>query len=318
MARKGWVVVAESQRGLLTRRQARQEGLSPSAIKRRLGSGQWVRVLPGVYRIAGAPVDFVQTLRAAALYVGRSGAICGRAAALLHGFPRIGAERVELASHRNLRCAQGIDVHKTRLSRSDIVFLDGVPVTSELRTLVDLANSLDDDELKAVLEHLLRTRRFSAESLAKALARRRAPGIARLRRLVAQNQTEGPATESECEALVRDSLESWGLPKSTRQKPVRAGKRLRRLDFSWPAQRVALEVDGFFWHSDPAAFESDRIRRNALASEGWTLLHATWRSVLDDPETLFRQLSAALSPAQEVGTGKPFRARQSAGVRGFS
>src|SRR5439155_18683379 len=62
--------VAEIQFGLITREQPRAARLSDSAIDRRLERGTWVRLFPGVYRIAGAPVTDLQRLRAATLWGG--------------------------------------------------------------------------------------------------------------------------------------------------------------------------------------------------------------------------------------------------------
>src|SRR5690348_18179367 len=44
---------------------------SPDALWRRVRSGSWTRVLPGVLRSAAAPVTFSQTAMAAVLWAGR-------------------------------------------------------------------------------------------------------------------------------------------------------------------------------------------------------------------------------------------------------
>jgi very-short-patch-repair endonuclease len=45
-----------------------------------------------------------------------------------------------------------------------------------------------------------------------------------------------------------------------------------RLDFAWPLRKLAVEYDGFDWHSDPASFTRDRQKRAALQEMGWTML----------------------------------------------
>lgn len=55
------------------------------------------------------------------------------------------------------------------------------------------------------------------------------------------------------------------------------------LDFAWPAQRVAIEMDGRAHHSSDEAFERDRERQNQLHAAGWLLLRVTWRSLTADP-----------------------------------
>jgi very-short-patch-repair endonuclease len=56
-----------------------------------------------------------------------------------------------------------------------------------------------------------------------------------------------------------------------------------RLDYAWPAQRVALEVEGGYWtgqgHSRAKRAAEDRQKHNALAVAGWIVLRC-------DPEEL--------------------------------
>lgn len=41
---------------------------------------------------------------------------------------------------------------------------------------------------------------------------------------------------------------------------------------TWPLRKLAVEYDGFYWHSDPASFTRDRQKRAALQEMGWTVL----------------------------------------------
>ncbi|MGH2705111.1 MAG: type IV toxin-antitoxin system AbiEi family antitoxin domain-containing protein [Actinomycetota bacterium] len=47
--------LARSQQGLVTASQALQRGLSQRTVQRRVTSGAWEKLLPGVYRLPGAP-----------------------------------------------------------------------------------------------------------------------------------------------------------------------------------------------------------------------------------------------------------------------
>ncbi len=53
------------------------------------------------------------------------------------------------------------------------------------------------------------------------------------------------------------------------------GRLLARIDFAWPNHHLALEVDGFRWHANPAAQVEDAARANRLAALGWTVLRTT-------------------------------------------
>src|SRR5688572_29023964 len=72
--------LARRQHGLLTREQAKDLGLSASAIARRLSSGAWARVLPRVFADAHAPETQFQRIKAAELWAGEGAAISHRSA----------------------------------------------------------------------------------------------------------------------------------------------------------------------------------------------------------------------------------------------
>lgn len=42
---------------------------------------------------------------------------------------------------------------------------------------------------------------------------------------------------------------------------------------------LAIEVDGWAWHSDVDRFAHDRRRRNALMLAGWTVSRFTWQDL---------------------------------------
>ena len=52
-----------------------------------------------------------------------------------------------------------------------------------------------------------------------------------------------------------------------------------RLDYAWPDQFVALEVEGGVWsrgrHTGPTGFIKDMEKYNLLAATGWRLLRCT-------------------------------------------
>src|SRR5260370_40208821 len=84
--------IAEKQFGLISRDQAIGTGMSERAIGRRLGAGRWRQVLPGVYRLAGAPASWEQALKAATLWGGEGCVVAHRAVAALHGLAGVGRQ----------------------------------------------------------------------------------------------------------------------------------------------------------------------------------------------------------------------------------
>jgi len=287
-----WRDKASQQRGVITRKQLDLAGLSRRAIERRIRKGELVRVLRGVYRVGGAPRDHAQELMAAVLYAGTGCAVSGGAAARLHRFPRLGSKEIEVSSRRNLRRG-GFGVRRMKLGPREITQVQGLPVTTPLRTLVDLAESANEDDLRSVVDHLLREGIYSGQELAERLSRYHSRGVATLRRILS-GYARGGATESELEAKFLDRVREWDLPMPEKQRPEYADGVLRRLDFSWPSRKIVAEVDGYRFHSDPAAFERDRRRNNSLVAKGWRVLHVTDDALEHDQERLYSQLSSML------------------------
>ena len=82
---------------------------------------------------------------------------------------------------------------------------------------------------------------------------------------------------------------------------------LRRLDFAWPDQRVAVEYDGLDWHSDPEAMKRDRRRQLALLDIGWVVVAIVFDDVRYRPWEFVGRIDA-LGCALVDGCCRPARA----------
>lgn len=284
--------LAEGQLGLLRRDQARAAGMSTRQIGYRVSTSRWVELLPGVYRVGGAPRSWRQRVRAAALWAGRDYALSHRTAASLWSFSRYGEGPVELLVTRNARAPDGCVVRRVpSLSFHDVRTLDGVRVTSRVRTLLDLAQTETEADLRAALDEALNRRWLTLDQLEAELEKRsHGRGLGVLRELVHRYRGGDGPSESELEARVLELLESAGLADVERQRRVVVAGRLRRLDFRLPGTPVVIEADGYAWHASLESFEKDRARRNALTAHGYRVLHWTWSAVHERPEALVREL----------------------------
>ncbi|WHU48208.1 DUF559 domain-containing protein [Gordonia sp. L191] len=66
------------------------------------------------------------------------------------------------------------------------------------------------------------------------------------------------------------------------------------IDFAFPEQKVAVDIDGFAYHRDAVAFQRDRTKRNALIRSGWQVLNYTWADLIDRPDQVAAEVAAAL------------------------
>ena len=177
---------SQAQHGVLSRRQALCEGLSPSAIDRRLAAGEWVRVFQGVYRLAGVQTTWEQRVMAGCLAAGPDAVASHRSAAALHGMP--GAPRwVEVMVPRSHQVrVGGVIAHRTRLfAPEDVGRLRGIPATTPGRTIADLAGVYSKEKLGPMLDYALARRLVTLDPPPTSAIRRvpsagrsfRSPGI---------------------------------------------------------------------------------------------------------------------------------------------
>jgi predicted transcriptional regulator of viral defense system len=150
--------LAGAQHGAFDRAQAKLAGMSTFSIARRTKSGAWVRILPGVYRAAGAPESWRQKVVAGCLWAGERAVVSHVTAARIHGLEGIPrpsrGEPIELTVRFGTqRRAPGFVVHRSRkVDDADVTVIDGVPATTLARTLADLAARLDEKALSVAID----------------------------------------------------------------------------------------------------------------------------------------------------------------------
>jgi very-short-patch-repair endonuclease len=293
--------LAELQHGVVTRAQVRDLGVSDSSVSRRLAGGLWDRVLPGVFRITGAVGDPRQLPMAATLWAGDGSVVSHATAARLWEIDGVRERKIELwvPSKRNLR-NPSVHVHRgTRIDRADRSTSGPLPITTPIRTLIDISARMEEAALLAAMENLIRRHLATPERLAVRLEALRSsgrPGAGRLADLLASRA--GPALESVLEAKVWQLIGRTGLPLPQRQHWVSLPGGRARLDFAWPEQRVALECDGWEHHGRRSAFAPDRARLAELASARWHVLPVTWHAVTAEPARVERWIRDSL--AQDI------------------
>lgn len=176
--------LASEQWGLLTSAQATRHGATHQAIARLTNQGRLERVSHGVYRIAGSPPEPLDDLRAAWLSLSPQQAarqrlnesapavVSHRSAALLHRLGDLDADVFEFTTlARKQSRNTEIRLHRRQYGPQDWTIVDGLPVTSVLRTVADLAAArTDGGHLAAVVRDALTVKQVDDDALAGALA----------------------------------------------------------------------------------------------------------------------------------------------------
>lgn len=296
-ADEGVAAIAEQQFGVFARAQAQAAGLSERAMSRRVMTGRWVEVFPSVYRLPGATRTGRQRAMAAVLWGGDESAISHTTAGRLLRLDAVRSDGLHLTVPRSLgRRPRDLVQHRMQLSRRDLLTVDGIRCTTAGRTIIDCAAVLSDEDLEDAFEQARRMGLTSAAALtrlAEELCGRGRPGSARVKRLVAAQAPGDRALESRLEVKLARLLRKSGLAPPVRQHPV--GR--FRLDFAWPALRVACECDGFEHHGSRLAWKRDRSRLAAIEAAGWRIVHVTWGDVTQQTDRTLDRLTIATRKA---------------------
>ena len=271
--------MAARQHGLVTRRQLLACRLTPEMIKTRLRNGFLVRVLPGVYRVAAVPQTWRQTVLAAVLWGGDSAVASHGTAAKLWGLPVTPSQiEITLPTSRS-PVRNDIRIHKGRIASREAI--DGIPVASASRTLLDLANRVDAGTLETLVDHALSRKLVTPASLEWELRLSGGPGRygTKCLRAAIAHLNEGHC-ESPLENKVLRTLLKAGLPSPIRQHEIcDAEGFVARVDFAYPSAKLAIEVDGYRYHSGPKSFHQDRRRDARLSALEWLVIRVSDRSL---------------------------------------
>lgn len=280
-------LLASSQHGVFTRQQAIALGASRAMIQRRRATGRWTVEAAGVYGLPGAVHTWHRRLMVAHLDLGARSVVSHRSAAALLAFPGARQGPPELTVPRGGTRSRRWRVHESEVPDTDRTRAQGIPATTVVRTVVDLAAVFDQRALCRLVDGLLADGRVQLGPLTtRALARRSRgrPGSGHLADVLdALGPGHVPAA-SELEALLFAVLAAGGLPQPVRQHPLPSLTQLGRVDAAYPAARLILEVDGRRWHTKVDDFERDRKRDIEAGLLGWTVLRFVWADLIERPE----------------------------------
>jgi very-short-patch-repair endonuclease len=274
--------------GVITLAQARCVGLTHEAVQRRVRSGHWRRCARGVYFVDDREFTDAARIRAAVWAHGENAAASGLAAAWWHRLTLFAPDVVEVTVPRNShgRSHGGARVRRRNLGASDVTSVRGLAVTEPALTVVEAAVRRRGG---AKLMDRALQRHVDLHALWRAHLRNKGRYGAPAARRMLQAAADG--SRSAAERLLVKLLHQAGLTGWRTNYPVAGYK----VDAAFPKQKVAIEVDGFAFHTDEEVFQIDRQRQNAIALSGWQVLRFTWLDLTEYPERVIAVIRAAIS-----------------------
>ena len=291
--------IAKQQHGLIAWRQLEQLRITHHQIRRRVRNGQWLRELPGVWRMSWAEPTWIQRVWCASLWAGSTGCISHRTAAQLWGLEGVKHDKIEMSGRIHQRNhGHWLLFHRTApISRQMQRVRNGVPLTSPARTLVDLAGVCREDALEQAMEHAFRRRISSVNEVHQVMRRipsERIAGAGRVARLLERGVFDAE-THSELERQALRMFRRFGLPEPICSHEIVADDLvLGFVDFAWPKAKVIVEAEGFQFHSGREAWEGDIDRYNAMTLRGWKVLRLTYADLHDPTRAFVKALKALL------------------------
>lgn len=274
--------------GLVTRAQLLAEGLSHSAIRKRLLRGALVEKYPGVFTLGTERLSPEGEWAAALLAVGDGAVLSHLSAATLARAWRYREEAIDVLLGRRHRAVAGLRIHQCRdLDPLDVYVHHGIPVTTVARTLVDLSDVLIAEELVNVIHEAAYRDRFDAEATRRAMAR--ANGRRRLHVLddaLDLYERGSAGTRSRAEVAF---IKASDLPRANVNMKVEEIE----VDLHWRAARLVVEIDGA-GHARAPVRREDALKQRILEAEGWTVLRFPSEEVLRSPERVVGQVRGYL------------------------
>ncbi len=264
-------------------------GAYGALIERRLRSGQWIRLAPGVYGLPGHPDTWARRLWVVYLAAGEQAVVSHESAAApyrLAGLP-LDVLAVTVPHPQHLRVA-GATVHQTRyLPDHHWVNLYGRRTTTLARTLVDLAATTSRLRLDRAYEDALLTDHLTYAKMSRTFGELLKPGRQGMSKVASILDERGPGfvpAASELEHRLFETCASVGLS-PVRQFPLPSrGELTGFVDAALLEAKLILEADGRRWHDRVATQRKDRGRVNAAASLGWQTLRFGHEELVADPD----------------------------------
>ena len=177
---------------------------------------------------------------------------------------------------------------------------EGIPVTTPMRTLFDLAGLLPEWLFRRAVKAYLLSPLKDTLSLVDLLERHpRPPGAEAIRGVIADLDPTDPSEGSDGEGRFEELLRSAGIAIPARHFGIALDGDWVEVDFAWPELRVVVEVDSSF-HEVPMAIDEDNVRDQALLAAGWWVFRVTRRQLLREPERVLRRLRSLLATAAEA------------------
>ena len=289
--------LAARQHGVVNTKQLRFLGFSAREIELRIQSGRLHPVQRGVYAV-GHPLLSLRGRRMAAVLRGGARTLLSHRPAGDEWGLRPWSGETAITVPGKGRRIPGVEIHASTIPPDERTKLNGIPITTVPRTLLDLATVLDATQLLMAVNTAESRQLTDSLSLPALLDRHRGErGAGALRKALDSAGLGAGVTSSALEeSFVRFAGET-SLPRPELNAPIEVDGRFYVADCLWRSQRVIVELQSLRHHSTRGAMAADAERTRALTLMGWTVIYVTAAQLLAESSRaeLARDLNALLA-----------------------
>ncbi len=292
--------LAGRQHGVVARRQLLALGFSKRAIEHRVKRGRLHVVAHGVYAVGWPELTRKRRWMVAVLACQDDAALSHRSAAALW---QVGSEKqgvIDVSVRRRCELRRpGLRVRgRPSLPAADVAIRDGIPVTTVVRTMIDVATELSPLGVERSVNEVDKRNLIDPEALRSALdAYAGEPGVKILRRILDKRTFR--LSDSDLEILFRPIAGAAGLPLPLTKQIVNGFE----VDFFFPDLGLVVETDGLRYHRTPSTQTRDARRDRAHTLAGMTPLRFTHYEIKHEPsrvQTELDQIAAHLTRASDI------------------
>ncbi len=277
--RSAWRL-ARAQHGVLTRTDLLGLGFSAKGIKHRVATGRLHPIAVGIYAVGRRELTPHGRWMAAVLACGEGAVLSHRSAAELWGIGHEEKGRIDVTvSRRGKIRRRGIKVRgRPSLPGRSLVRRQGIPVTTPVQTLIDLATELRDLRLERAVNEADKLDLVDPETLREALdAYTGMPGVRTLRTLLDRHTFR--LSDSDLEIFFRPLALAAGFPLPLTKHRVLGYE----TDFFFPDHGLVVETDGLRYHRTPAQ-QARAVRRDQThTASGLRVLRFTHWQIAHEP-----------------------------------
>jgi hypothetical protein len=183
------------------------------------------------------------------------------------------------------------------LDPQDFTVIDGIPVTSVARTLLDLAGVLRPPDLEVAVDRAERLGLFDLNAVVDVLERANGrKGARALGKVLAAYELS--TQKSELERRFKRLIEpATGIGRPAFNAAVEGETATHEVDAFWEHHRLAVQLDGFEFHRTRRDRERDAASDADLELAGHRVMRLTWDDVHANRDRTLRRLRLALGIA---------------------